>query len=202
MFFATPAWDMTLFRLINDVWRYPILDYLAPLFSYTAFLILLVCCFVCIGLRCYGSKKILATLFLIMTTVLIINAGTDILKDMHGRLRPNQSLPLTHFIKEDDWTQREHDYRPVKKQSTSYPSSHAANSMAAAVIIAFFWPASRGLIWLLPLLVGWSRIYLGKHFPTDVLFAYGWGASIALTGLLVVLYIPFFCKYLPGRKQD
>jgi len=39
-------------------------------------------------------------------------------------------------------------------------------------------PRLRRGIWALPLVVGWSRVYLGKHYPTDILG--GW-----LLGLLV-----------------
>lgn len=64
----------------------------------------------------------------------------------------------------------------------SFPSGHSAASMAVAAMLALTWP-SLG-IWLLPIavLVGYSRVVLGVHYPLDVVA----GQAIALftAGLL------------------
>ena len=41
-------------------------------------------------------------------------------------------------------------------------------------------------IWLIPLFIGYSRVYLGKHFPMDVLA--GWVVGLVVTGMLLPLY--------------
>jgi membrane-associated phospholipid phosphatase len=70
------------------------------------------------------------------------------------------------------------------------PSGHSQTSATFWGIMAPFFPRAVGIAAaiILPLLIGFSRIYLGVHFPTDV-FA-GW----ALGGLIVALYYKIWPK--------
>lgn len=67
------------------------------------------------------------------------------------------------------------------------PSNHAANGMATTTVIAVF--ASR--FWFIAalvstLIVGFTRVYLGVHFPGDVLsgFVFGMGYGVAAIAIL------------------
>mgnify|MGYP001795780194 CR=1 FL=1 len=53
--------------------------------------------------------------------------------------------------------------------SKSFPSSHAAMSFAAAVIFTYHYPSLWLLFFGLALLISWTRVYVGVHFPSDVL---------------------------------
>jgi len=67
--------------------------------------------------------------------------------------------------------------------NASFPSSHAANGAALATVLGSRWRRIRPLFWLLAGLVAFSRIYLNRHFLSDVLVAvaigvvFGWLAT-------------------------
>lgn len=56
-----------------------------------------------------------------------------------------------------------------KPGSWSFPSGHAASSFAAALILSTAWPRKTPLFYSIASLVGFSRIYVGAHYPGDVL---------------------------------
>lgn len=53
--------------------------------------------------------------------------------------------------------------------SRSFPSSHAAMSFAAAVFMTNFHPSLWPLFFGVALVMAWSRVYVGVHYPSDVL---------------------------------
>ncbi|MBD0319902.1 MAG: phosphatase PAP2 family protein [Gemmatimonadetes bacterium] len=82
---------------------------------------------------------------------------------------------------------------PAPEHTFSFPSGHAMGSMALAAALAVLaWPTrwrwwAIGIGGLFTLVVGLSRVYLGVHYPSDVLA--GWLASLAwVVGLSTVAY--------------
>lgn len=108
--------------------------------------------------------------YILFTALLIVlcDQTANLFKHTFERLRPCNDLEIKGII------------RIVKSSpSFSFFSGHAANSMATTVfafmILKKYYKHSY-LLFLFPLIFAYSRIYLGLHFPTDIMTGYAFGA--------------------------
>ncbi len=61
----------------------------------------------------------------------------------------------------------------------SFPSGHATVSFACATVLALAVPRLRWPLFVLAALIAWSRVYVGVHYPGDVLAGAALGVAIA-----------------------
>jgi undecaprenyl-diphosphatase len=68
----------------------------------------------------------------------------------------------------------------------SFPSGHAATSFAAATVLTFARPRWAPAFFLLALAIGFSRVYVGVHYPLDVVGGAVLGILVATALRLLV----------------
>jgi undecaprenyl-diphosphatase len=76
----------------------------------------------------------------------------------------------------------------------SFPSGHSATSFACATVLAFAVPRYRVAFFLLAAAIAWSRVYVGVHYPLDVLG----GAAL---GVLVAIALRWLLANLPRSRR-
>ena len=84
-----------------------------------------------------------------------------------------------------------------KRSNASFPSSHAANAMALAGVLAWHWRRWAPFLWALAVTVAWSRVYLNRHFLSDIVC----GAIIGLAFAWIVTRRVGGAARAPGRVR-
>lgn len=97
-----------------------------------------------------GAWRLLLAVALTATMVDVV------IKPIVDRARPFTAMPGVRVI----------DTRPT---TASFPSGHAANAAAGAMAAARVLPGARLVWWTLAVVIAVSRVYVGVHYPFDVL---------------------------------
>lgn len=140
----------------------------------------------------YKNFNLRLTLFVALVIALTITYTDQLcatwIRPAVERLRPsNLNNPLSEFV---------HIVNGKRGGSYGFPSCHSANSFGLAFFLLFFFRQRRLNVFILcwALLNCYTRIYLGVHYPGDLLA----GMFVGLSGALVFYYL---LRYVLRQKQ-
>ncbi len=120
--------------------------------------------------RRIGWKSLVYYLVFTAFLILVCDQTANLFKDHFQRLRPCNDPEVQDMLRLY-WK---------KSKSFSFFSGHAANSMATTLFTYLIMRKHYKhtyLLFLFPLIFAYSRIYLGLHYPGDVLTGYVFGAT-------------------------
>ena len=177
------SFDRWLFHLINGVWTCSLFNHVMPLITdfhkilWVRFFLLPLIIAVWIWKR---RKEALKTILILV----LVAGATDltahrIIKPLVGRLRPPLSgIPVI--------------LRAPYGGRLSFPSNHAANMFAAALVLSEVYPVFSAFFYAAAFIVSYSRVYVGVHYPLDVIGGALLGSLIAFLGMLAAREVGLF----------
>lgn len=134
-----------------------------------------------------GTKQTLYLLLFVAVLVALTDQVTNLFKNGFQRARPCNNPEINTFI------------RVVQsRNSYSFFSGHASNTMAVATFLYLILKRHFkyfGFLFLWPLFFAYSRIYLGLHYPSDIVCGYLFGLISGYT--MYKAYLMAQKKYFP-----
>ncbi|HEY5511198.1 MAG TPA: phosphatase PAP2 family protein [Prolixibacteraceae bacterium] len=177
-------WDKSAFLYLNG-YHSDLMDYVMTLFTLTPTWILFYGVTLYIIIRKYGRKSI-PVIISIVLVILLSDQISGLLKHSVMRLRPSNDPDVSPYA---------HVFF-TKGGLYGFVSAHAANVFSFATFTAFLFRSRGYTIFIFPwaCLIAYTRIYLGVHYPGDILGGMLLGAFIgwAVYRLLILVESRFF----------
>ena len=150
--------DKQIMVFLNKTISNPIFDFIMPIITNQNFLVFFG--LILIGYLAYfGGKRGRITIVLLLIAASFSDAICfQIIKPWVGRIRPSHEF--YEYI----------NLLVSKGGKYSFPSNHAANSFVFATVLSYFYDKNRISLYILASTIAFSRVYVGVHYPLDIIF--------------------------------
>ena len=166
--------DIWLFNLINQALSNPLFDWVMPLFDkpkgWIPFILLF---WLYMAFRDKKNRKQL--LILVPLIILLGDQFGGFIKDFELRDRPWFALGIEYV----------NHLGGMGGKHKSFPSNHALNVSAMAFLFTYLYPKFKYFCWGFALLIMFSRVYIGVHYPLDIFAGFTIGIFISLFSILL-----------------
>ena len=156
--------DRAVFVVVNRTLQNPVFDCLMPALS-NKWLGLLLVAVVVPWLSARYGRRAWPAIGLAVLAVSLSDLGAGLIKQTVQRIRPCHVVPTVHLL-------------AGCTRSFAMPSNHAGNMFAVAAVTGILLPRWGWVVLPLAGGVAYSRVYLGVHYPADVLVGALWGAGL------------------------
>ena len=146
------------------------------------------------------TKKFRKVGFAMIAALAIMVVGNNlILKNIFARPRPFNLDPAEYA-----WWFKIYVFPEIvsRPSSFSFPSGHSSSAFAAAFVAMFYNRKWGSLLMVLAFLMGFSRIYVEVHYPTDVIAGIFVGLIYALLAAIVVKFLFPVFERICGKIEE
>lgn len=180
--------DTAIFHFINGTltagWLDSLMPFVTEKFNFSGAIII-----AALLILVLGKRRDRIGLVVLIAVVVSSDFFTNQLKHLIGRVRPCNALENVRLVM-------------ACTKSYSLPSGHATNIFAAMVFLSFRYRRFAPAFIAFAGLVSYSRVYVGVHYPADIIAGAALGSLVAFAWTRIEFKIAALYNRRRGRKEE